>query len=89
MRFHYWLVGRLVVTLESDNQVYMSLDEAVEYGKTNGRAGIVLTLIALSLHILSLVCLLRKKTELKSLRTEREKVLNEYSEFMKKRSFNA
>lgn len=89
LRYHYWLVGRLVVTLESDSHVYMSLDEAVEYGKVNGRAGIVLTLIALALHILSLVCLVRKKAELKSLRTQHEKAQSEYSEFINNININA
>lgn len=82
LRYHYWLVGRLVVTLESDNHVYRSLEEAVNDGKSNGRAGIVFTLIALALHILSLVCLVRKKAELKDLRTQHENAVKNYSEYL-------
>lgn len=82
LRYHYWLVGRLAVTLESDNHVYRSFDEAVDDGKSNGRAGIVFTLFALALHILSLVCLVKKKAELKKLRTEHENAVKNYSEYL-------
>lgn len=70
LRYHYWLVGHIVVTLESEEEVYISLDEAVKNGKSNGKAAVIISIITFASLIISVICFVKNKTEFKILSAE-------------------
>lgn len=54
IRYYNWLVGKIVVTLESDSHVYQSLEDAENHGKKDGKAVIILGLLPIPFFLIGL-----------------------------------
>ncbi len=80
--YYRWIVGKVIVSISTDNVTYRSLEDAKDVARANAKVDIILSLVSVPFLILCIVLIVGHLKEIKVLRVKLIEYQSKYDEYV-------